>query len=255
MHPPFLSYNPHYFLEMLKGQDMQKATTSVIKVYDYKYLLFLAVLYFTGWAVSYPVAYKFLSFHHMLICASMLFFPVTYAVADIITEIYGYRIARQVLWVSIICGFFFATALEVIAYLPINPNGQTCHGFHMVFGHIFRVYTALTIASIIGNFFNIIIMSRIKVMLQGRLFWLRSFISTAAGEAIFTIIGGLMIYTGIKSWGVLINIMLTAYLFKMVYSFIIVWPSYVCVAILKKAENLDAYDIGISYNPFKMSND
>ena len=110
-------------------------------------------------------------------------------------------------------------------------------------------------ASIIGNFINIFIISKFKVLIKGRLFWLKSLCSTGIGELVFTIVGGVLVWGGIQSSSKIALIMLNAYTFKMLYAFIAVWPTALIAKVLKRVEQTDIYDVGISYNPFKLDVD
>ena len=89
--------------------------------------------------------------------------------------------------------------------------------------------------------------------MYGRYFWLRSLCSTAIGEATFSVIGGTLAYAGVLPWSKIVFLMLDGYLFKMLYALIAVWPAAMLVGLLKKAEGVDIYDRGISYNPFKLN--
>ncbi|MCE3268675.1 MAG: Conserved hypothetical rane protein [Burkholderiales bacterium] len=221
--------------------------------YQYKYLIFMSVFYFLGWVVSYPVVYKLIYIHHVLESSATLLFPLSYAVADIITEVYGYKVARQVVWAGVICGLIFSIALQLISYIPsASPNGDS---YYVVFGHITRIYASITLGSLIGNFLNIYFISKFKVRFSGRFFWARSIFSTAIGELTFTIIAGIMVWAGIQTWSKLAVLLLNAYLFKIIYALVATGPAAFIARYLKKIEHSDAYDVGIDYNPFKLNVD
>lgn len=216
----------------------------------YKFLIFLAIFYFTGWAASYPLVYKIVSFHRIVESSAIFLFPFCYALSDVITEVYGYRIARQVVWAGIICGFIFCAALEIISRVPGAIFWHHNSSYEIVLGNVLRVYIAMTVASFVGNFLNIYIISKFKIIMHGKNFWLRSLFSTGIGELIFTLVGGTMVYAGVQPWSKIIFLMLDGYLFKMLYALIAVWPTVLIVMLLKKAEKTDAYDYNVNYNPF-----
>ena len=175
--------------------------------------------------------------------------------ADVIAEVYGYKIARQVVWAGIICGLVFSVALQLISYIPSANLGPANESYILVFGHITRVYASITVGSLLGSFLNIYFISKFKVSLKGRFFWIRSIFSTAVGELTFTIIAGIMVWAGIEPWPKMAILLLDAYAFKVVYAFIATWPAAILVKLLKNAEHPDIYDVGIDYNPFKLSVD
>jgi len=218
----------------------------------YKCLIFLSIFYFTGWAATYPMVYKIVSVHHILETAAIFLFPLSYALGDVIAEVYGYKIARQVIWSSLACGFVFCVALEFIAKLPPATFWHSEEAYETVFGHLVRVYFALSVAGLCGSFINVYVISKWKILLKGRYFWMRSLCSTGIGEFAFTIIGSPLSYWGIQSFSKMFWLMLDGYLFKMLYAFIAVFPMVILVRILKVIEGIDVYDYGINYNPFKL---
>ena len=82
---------------------------------------------------------------------------------------------------------------------------------------------------------------------------MRSLFSTGIGELTFTIVAGSMAFFGVEPFGKAMLLMLNGYLFKMLYASIAVWPTVMLVNFLKRSEKVDAYDIGVNYNPFKLS--
>lgn len=223
--------------------------------YSYKYLIFLSVFYFLGWVVSYPVVYKLIYIDHVIESSATLLFPMSYAVADIITEVYGYKVARQVVWAGLICGLFFSGALELISYIPSANPDFTGNSYEVVFSHILRVYISITTGSVVGNFLNIYFISKFKIILKGRFFWARSLFATGVGELIFTALAGIMVWAGIQSWSHMAIILIDAYIFKMIYATIAIIPAATLVVFLKRSEHVDIYDININYNPFKLKID
>jgi uncharacterized integral membrane protein (TIGR00697 family) len=220
---------------------------------QHQWIILLAMIYLIGWTTTYPMIYKMADFHNILEPGAIFLFPLCYAVADIISEVYGYRIARQIVWFALISGFVFCLALKIVATMPAPDFWHKQDSYNTVFSPILRAYFATTIASLLGNFINIYVISRWKLIMQGKHFWIRSLFSTAIGELTFTIIGGTLAYGGVEQWSHIIFLMLDGYLFKMLYACIAVWPAAILVEQLKKIEAIDIYDQGINYNPFKIS--
>src|SRR3990167_5666642 len=221
--------------------------------HQYHWLLLLAMIYLVGWAATYPMIYKMIEIKHILEPGSVFLFPLSYAVADIISEVYGYRVARQVVWFALFSGFIFCLTLSIVATLPAPSFWNKQQNFQIVFSPLLRAYGATTAASLIGNFINIYVVSKWKVAMYGKHFWFRSLFSTAFGELTFSILGGTLAYAGVVPWSKIVFLMLDGYLFKMLYAGIAVWPAAMLVGLLKKAEGVDIYDRGISYNPFKLN--
>lgn len=225
------------------------------KIYPchYRWIILLAMIYLTGWTSTYLMIYKMVRIHHILEPGAIFLFPLSYAIADIIAEVYGYRIARQIVWFALITGFIFCTILEVVANLPAPHFWHKQDDYQVVFSPLLRAYAATTIASLAGNFINIYTISKGKILMYGKYFWLRSLLSTGIGELVFSTLGGTLAYAGVEPWSKIIFLMLDGYLFKMGYAFLAVWPAYFAVSFLKKSEKIDIYDEGINYNPFKLN--
>ena len=218
---------------------------------QYKFLTLLSILYFTGWAATYPMVYKIVDISGVLETAAIFLFPLSYALGDMITEIYGYRAARQVVWSSLICGFIYTLALELVSKIHSANFAQAQYCYGVVFGNLLRVYFSLLLATLVGSFINIYVISKWKIIFHGRYFWLRSLLSTAVGELAFTIIGSPLSYVGVEPISKILWLAIDGYIFKMIYAFFAIIPVAILTNVLKKVENVDIYDNGINYNPFK----
>ena len=217
-----------------------------------RWLILLVMIYLTGWTTTYPMIYKMVEIHHILEPGAIFLFPLSYAISDVIAEVYGYRVARQVVWFAVIAGFFYAVSLDLVAHLPSPAFWPNEFSYDIVFSPILRAYCAATIGSILGAFVNIYMISKYKILVCGRHFWIRSIISTAVGELVFSVVAGGLAFFGVEPSKSVLFLMLDGYLFKMFYAFIAVWPMALLTYYLKKSENIDVYDIGINYNPFKL---
>jgi queuosine precursor transporter len=217
---------------------------------QYRWILLIAMIYLVGWLTSYPMIYKMTEVGNILEPGCIYLFPLSYAVADIVTEVYGYQTARKMVWFAIFSGFIFCLAIYLVVHVPGPDYWPNQQAYDVVFGHILRAYLATTVASFVGNFLNIFFISKFKVLMLGKYFWLRSIASTALGEFTFSVVGGTMAYAGVEPWSKIIYLMLDGYLFKMVYALIAVFPAALLVKWLKSSEKLDVYDAGIDYSPF-----
>lgn len=222
--------------------------------HNYKWLTLIAMIYLIGWTCTYPMIYKMVEIFHVLEPGAIFLFPLSYAVGDVLAEVYGYSVARQVIWFSLITGFISCLALNIVALMPAPPTWQKQINYYVVFSPILRAYLATTIASLAGSFLNIFAISKFKILMSGKNFWFRSLLSTAIGELVFSILGGFLAYVGVESWSRIPFLMLDGYIFKMAYAFLAVWPIVIITSWLKKSEQLDTYDYSINYNPFKLQN-
>lgn len=220
---------------------------------QYRWLILFAMIYLVGWTTTYPMIYKMVEVRSILEPGCIFLFPLSYAVADIIAEVYGYRIARQIVWSALFAGFVFCFSLKLVATMPAPTFWHKQNHYDVVFSPILRAYFATTIASLVGSFANIYIISKWKILMYGKYFWFRSLFSTGIGELFFSVLGGTLAYAGVEPWSKIVFLMLDGYVFKMLYAFIAVWPAALFVFWLKRSEDADVYDNGINYNPLSFS--
>jgi uncharacterized integral membrane protein (TIGR00697 family) len=185
-----------------------------------------------------------------------LLFPVSYVFGDILTEVYGFKASRRVIWTG-----FGALALASLVFflLRILPGEAGWEGyagsaaFDAILGGISTGGIAL--ASLLGywagEFSNSVTLSRLKVIMGGRFLWVRTIGSTLVGELvdslIFVLIASL---TGVFGWEIFVSLVLTNYLLKCLIEALMTPLTYLAVGKLKKAEGIDTYDVGIRFNPF-----
>lgn len=228
---------------------LNNSCSNTLQKPQYRWLMLLAMIYLTGWTTTYPMIYKMVEINQILEPGCIFLFPLSYAMADIIAEVYGYKVARQIIWSALLAGFVFCAALKLVTSLPAPAYWQKQQAFNAIFSPIMRAYFATTIASLIGSFANIYIISKWKILMYGKYFWFRSLFSTGIGELFFSVIGGTLAYAGVEPWSKIMFLMLDGYLFKMLYALIAVWPAAYLVYSLKKSESADVYDHGINYSP------
>ncbi|AEF84154.1 putative membrane protein [Treponema primitia ZAS-2] len=186
-----------------------------------------------------------------------LLFPLSYVFGDILTEVYGFRASRRVIWAG-----FAALALSSLIFfflrlLPADGEWEAYAGtaaYDAILGGMSTGGIALAslTAYLVGEFSNSVVLSRMKVLMKGRLLWVRTIGSTLVGEfldsLIFVLIASI---TGVFGWELFVSLVLTNYLLKCSIEVIMTPLTYLAVHKLKKAESADVYDVGISFNPFK----
>jgi uncharacterized integral membrane protein (TIGR00697 family) len=188
-----------------------------------------------------------------------LLFPLSYVFGDILTEVYGFRAGRRVIWTG-----FAALALTTLVFFALHalPGDGEWEGYagsaayDAILGGISTGGIAL--ASILGywagEFSNSVVLSRMKVLMQGKHLWMRTIGSTLVGEfldsLIFVLVGTV---TGVFGWGLFLNLLLTNYFLKCLIEMIMTPVTYAAVRTLKHKEGIDTYDRGEKYNPFRFS--
>lgn len=217
----------------------------------YKYLSLLGMLYITSLLLTAVLVHKMLVIHNISISGGTFVYPFSYFFGDIIAEVYGYKIARQLIWCAFICMFFFDMGAASISHTTHPPSWQFQTDYDVVLGPLPRIFVGDFLAISAGAFVNAYVISKCKVLTRGKYFWLRSIGSSCLGEAVFNIIAFSIMFLGVVSFKIYLEVMLFSYFFKVSYSVFAAWPATCLMRILKKLENTDVYDYNTNFNPFR----
>jgi uncharacterized integral membrane protein (TIGR00697 family) len=186
--------------------------------------------------------------------AAVVFFPITYILGDVLTEVYGFRRARRVIWLSFGAMLFAAVMSWAVLAMPTAPERiETQRHYEAVFSSTPRIFVASLLAFLVGDFLNSIILAKRKVIDQGRAFWKRAILSTVVGQAADSLIFYPLAFAGTWSWPLIWTIMATHYSLKVGIEVLGVPFSSRLVTFLKHAEGVDHYDRAADFNPFGLS--
>lgn len=187
---------------------------------------------------------------------AVVFFPITYILGDVLTEVYGFRRARRVIWLSFAAQLFAAMMSWAVLAMPPAPDRlEIQRHYEAVFSATPRIFAASLLAFVVGDFVNSIILARRKVIDQGRAYWKRAILSTVAGQAADSLIFYPLAFAGIWEWRLIGTIMITHYTLKVAIEILGVPLSWQTVVFLKRAEGVDYFDRDTRFNPFGLSVD
>jgi len=184
--------------------------------------------------------------------AGVLFFPISYVFGDILTEVYGYARARQVIWAGF-AGLAFASLMaSIVVALPPAPFWPHQSAYEVAFGSTWRIVAASMVAYFCGEFVNSFVLAKMKIATAGRWLWMRTIGSTVAGEAVDSaLFYPLAFYaTGIIPDDKLPLVMLAQFVTKVSVEIIFTPLTYKIVNALKRAEQEDMYDRNTNFSPF-----
>ncbi len=184
--------------------------------------------------------------------AGILFFPVSYVIGDILTEVYGYARARRVVWAGFGAVLFMSFMSWVVVSLPAAEGWQGQPAYIEVFGQVPRIVLASMIAFWAGEFTNAFVMARMKVLSGGRHLWQRTIGSTAAGQAVDSAIFYPLAFLGVWPTEQVIAIAVTNYLLKVLWEALLTPVTYLVVGRLKKAEGVEVFDTDTDFTPFSI---
>lgn len=183
--------------------------------------------------------------------AGLIVFPVSYIINDCLVEVYGFHRARLVIWLGFAMNFLFVIFGLLADLLPGAPYWKGQEAFHFMFGLAPRIAAASFIAFLTGSFLNAYVMSRMKVLQNGRRFSIRAIASTIVGEAADSLIFFPLALGGVVPWRVLPALMFTQVVLKTAYEVLALPITIRIVRLLKRVEATDTYDRHISYRIFR----
>jgi queuosine precursor transporter len=190
--------------------------------------------------------------------AGTLLFPVSYIFGDILTEVYGYKNSRRVIWAGFLCLAISAAVFALVKALPGEIQWQKYAGDAAYLAILGGMSSGgIVLASLAGywsgEFTNSFVLAKMKILTHGRWLWTRTIGSTIVGELVDT-----LVFVGIASlfhvfpWSLFLTLTLTNYLFKVSIEALMTPVTYIAVDRLKKAENEDYYDRATDFNPFRL---
>ena len=219
----------------------------------FNYLCGLSMAYMMFMLISGTTVLKLISLPFFTLSAGVLFVPFIYSCSNMMTEIYGYAISRNMLWWYVFVSFIFTLFGMLIAYLPVPISFTNNAIYKFILGSMPRIFLAGTLGTICGLTTNNIIVSKLKKKLNGYHYWLRSIVSTCGGELVYNIIAYPIMFFGLVTIHQFINIFISVSLFKLLMT-ACVWPLECYIARkLKFLEQTNVYDFDIIYSIFHLS--
>jgi len=181
--------------------------------------------------------------------AAIVIFPISYIFGDILTEVYGYRLARKVIWLGFLCNLIAVFAFWVAGRIPALDSGVQ-NAYERILGYTPRLLAASFSAYLVGEFANSFVLAKMKIMTKGRFLWTRTIGSTIVGEGLDAMVFIIIAFGGTLSWPLILGIILTHWLVKTGYEVVATPFTYMVVNFLKRKEGVDTYDYDTDFNPF-----
>jgi hypothetical protein len=190
--------------------------------------------------------------HILSVTAGLLVFPISYIINDCIAEVWGYRKARLIIWLGFSMNFLVIILSRVAVMLPAAPFWEGEEAFNFVFGLAPRIAAASLLAFLVGSFLNAYVMSRMKIRSAGRNFSARAILSTLVGESADSLLFFPIAFGGIIPADELLKMIAVQALLKTLYEILILPVTIRVVHYIKRVDETDTYDEGISYNVWKI---
>jgi uncharacterized integral membrane protein (TIGR00697 family) len=226
----------------------------------FRWLPTITAIFVTSLIISNLIAVKIISFGPFSLPAAIIIFPISYIFGDVLTEVYGYARARQVIWIGFGCNLLAVLIIWVSIQLPPAPfwnigpwqdPGLAQQAYAAIFGFTPRLLFASFIAYLLGEFLNSFVLAKMKVVTAGRHLWLRMISSTLVGQLADSGVFISLAFYGLIPMGALGRLILTQWLFKSFYEAAVTPLTYLFVNYLKRIEGLDYFDRDTKFTPWK----
>ena len=253
----------------LSQLDGQAGARRHFRYFDYVMAAFVAILLLSnliGAAKQAQVAMPV--FGVVTFGAGVLFFPISYIIGDVLTEVYGYANARRCVWMGFFALIFMAFMSYVVVAMPPAPEwalasgryeilGQTVTApnqaaYESIFGSTWRIVLASLIAFWAGEFVNSFVLAKMKILTQGKHLWSRTIGSTVFGQAIDSALFYPIAFLGLPGWTTeaIVTLSITQWIIKTAWEVVLTPVTYAVVGWLKSREGVEVFDTGIEFSPF-----
>lgn len=226
----------------------------------FRWLPTITAIFVTSLIISNLIAVKLITLGPFFLPAAIIIFPISYIFGDILTEVYGYARARQVIWIGFGCNLLAVIVIWVSIQLPPAPfwgigSWKDPHlaqqAYAAIFGFTPRLLFASFIAYLLGEFLNSFVLAKMKVATAGRYLWLRTIGSTLIGQLADSGVFIFLAFYGLVQIGELRTLILTQWLLKSFYEAAVTPLTYLLVNYLKRVEEEDYFDRNTKFTPWK----
>ena len=216
------------------------------KYYDFIMAAFVAILLLSNLIGAAKVA----NVGGFAFGAGVLFFPVSYVIGDVLTEVYGYARARRVVWAGFGAMIFMSFMSLVVVGLPPDASWHGQAAYDEVFGQTPRIVIASITAFWAGEFINAYVLARMKIWTRGKYLWTRTIGSTIFGQAADSLIFYPIAFFATWDNHLLLTVMVSNFALKVGWEAVLTPVTYKVVGTLKRLEHEDFYDVDTDFTPF-----
>jgi uncharacterized integral membrane protein (TIGR00697 family) len=213
------------------------------------WFVFIVAIFITCLITANIAAVKLVEIFGFVLPAGTIIFPISYIFGDVLTEVYGYRQARRVIWLGFLCNFIVVVALWIGQVLPPASFWDGQKAYERILGYTPRLLVASFLAYLVGEFANSFVLAKMKIATKGRWLWTRTIGSTVVGEGLDSLVFMSLAFVGMIPIAALLLAILTQWLVKSFYEAAVTPLTYIVVNFLKRKEGLDLFDYDTKFNP------
>ncbi len=217
-----------------------------------QWFLLIAGVFITCLIVANIIAVKLVSVFGLILPAAVIIFPVSYIFGDVLTEVYGYAMARRVIWLGFFCNLIAVIAIWVGQMLPPASFWDAQAAYERILGYTPRLLVASFLAYLVGEFGNSFVLAKMKIVTQGRWLWTRTIGSTLVGQGLDSLVFITLAFVGTIPTSVLLGTIVTQWLFKCAYEALATPLTYLVVNFVKRVEGLDVFNYDTDFSPITL---
>ena len=245
--------NIHKFNGFIKPKTITKSVIN--NPLGYQYLAYLSILYFCIMLFNAVLTNCYVGSNAIFVLGGTLTSPFVFLIDNIIAEIYGFKITKNIIICSIFAQTLFVLLCQIVLNLP-HPDFFTNHNEfkHILGWSLVRIHASGCVAYLVAILFNTKVLTRWKVLLKGEKFWLRSLGSCAISEALYSFIAILLMEIQSIPLSNILQVMALSYSIKITYNIILVFPAQHIINRIRNKTGIDVYDFNHNFIPSKYYN-
>ncbi len=221
---------------------------------QYKALIPLAMLFITLALLTLTIGYQVVEINGRIFSAVALIIPFRYLLCDVISEVYGYITAKKFIWWMLACSFLFSFVISNIIELPSPSYWTHYQAYKFVLGGSFKIALCASLGLLAGSFINIYLVSKWKVLVRGKLFWLRSLGGSIIGELTQYVIGLTLMFSGHLEWMKIVELIVADYLLQAAILALLAPLAHIAMYYLKKYEDIDSISQNVAFEKLSRIN-
>jgi len=214
-----------------------------------QWFLLITAIFITCLVTANITAVKLVSVFGLVLPAAIIIFPISYIFGDVLTEVYGYRQARRVIWLGFFCNLIAVIAIWLGQVLPAASFWDGQAAYERILGYTPRLLVASFLAYLVGEFANSLVLAKMKIATNGRWLWTRTIGSTLVGQGLDSLVFITLAFVGTIPLAGLASAIVTQWLAKTLYETVVTPLTYGIVSFLKRREGMDVYDHDTRFNP------
>jgi uncharacterized integral membrane protein (TIGR00697 family) len=219
-------------------------------VKEYKFFNLITGFFVAVLLISNIASSKIVDFGPFTFDGGTILFPISYIFGDILTEVYGYRKSRQVIWIGFASAILMTIVFAIVGFLPSAQGWENQDAYIKILGTTPRIVAGSLVAYFAGEFSNSYILAKMKIFTRGRWLFTRTIGSTIVGEGVDTAFFASIAFAGTIPSSTLTALLISNYVFKVGFEAIATPLTYAVVGFLKRTEAADIYDYKTNFNPF-----